>query len=150
MPKTNKNPSEAVEKILRERNVGLKKYIASHLVPFAAELREHCLIEGDIENNMRTIGKDSFTLASELMSACHPSLTSYPKETFPEFIAVMKKFADMRRLAKEMEDDYTQKSMSRSTFSISCIGVFLLFCNHPRRNARVSAFKGRDLCAFRP
>ena len=119
MPETIKqDPSEAVEEILRKRNVELMDYIANHLVTFAAHLQKHGLIEKDTERNMRVTGLGSSHLAQTLMSAYHPSLTQSPRKKFPKFIAVMKEFEDMRELAEEMQADYERASTSRSTSNV--------------------------------
>ena len=115
MPETKQDPSEAVKEILRKRNVDLMDFIANHLIAFASHLYKHGLIEKDTERNMTVTGLDSSHLAQTLMSAYHPSLTQSPREKFPKFIAVMKKFVDMRELAEEMRADYERASTSRST-----------------------------------
>ena len=115
MAETRQDPSKAVKEILQKRNVDLMDYIANHLVTFAAHLRKRGLIEEDTERSMRVTGLDSSHLAQKLMSAYHPSLTLYPRERFPKFIAAMKEFVDMRELAEEMQADYERASTSRST-----------------------------------
>ena len=60
---------------------------------------------------MSVKGEDPYILAKELLDACQPSLLVWPEDTFPKFVAVLKKFVTTERLAEKMEDDFRKASM---------------------------------------
>ena len=101
-----------VERILRNNNVRLKESMSKDLSRIAAHLRAEGLIEKAAEDRMSVIGIAPFELATVLMDACQPSLVFWPEQKFPRFIAVLKKFVTMEKLAIEMEQEFKEASMS--------------------------------------
>ena len=110
---------EVAKRILRENNVELKELMMEELSRIAGYFHQEGLIEQTTVNKMGMIGVDRFSLASDLLSACQPSLEQRPEENFPKFIAVLKKFVTMKKLARKMEDEFKEARMFYyiSTFS---------------------------------
>ena len=107
-----------VEHILRDYNVKLTDFLKGNLVRIAGNLNAEGLIEQVTVDRMRTIGVDRCELAAELLAACQPSLVQYPEEDFPKFIAVLKQYVTMEKLAEEIEDKFKKASM------LWCISTF--------------------------
>ena len=107
-----RDPQEVVESILRKNSMDLYDLMKANLPRIAGYFWTEGLIEKATENRMSAIGVDQYVLAKELLSACQPVLTLWPEETFPRFIAVLKKFETMVKLVQKMEDEFKKASMS--------------------------------------
>ena len=106
---------KVVKRILRTYNVDLKDSIQDDLERIAGDLYAQELITQTTVNSMSVTGMTPFALAAKLVSACQPSLERSPEEKFPRFIALLKKYETVEELAKTMEDEFEEASMSYCT-----------------------------------
>ena len=108
--------SEDLEKVvkglLRKYNVKINEFVKTELQRIAGDFWAAELITKETADSMHVMGVDNYTLATKLMSACHPSLVQNPKENFPKFIEVLKGYETMESLAKEMESKFEQARKS--------------------------------------
>ena len=110
---------QAVQRILRTRNVELKDLIKQDLRKIAGELYAQELISKDTEADVKVPGVAAYDLASNLVNACQPSLEILPEKKFPRFIGVLKKFTATEDLAKAMEAEFKEAGMSWYAWTFS-------------------------------
>ena len=110
---------QVVKRILLKYGMNLKQLMMGSLPMIAGYLLAEGLIEDATERRMTAIGLERFNLASDLLDACKISLEVDPEETFPKFIAVLKRFQTLEKIAKKMEDDFKNASMSWCILVIS-------------------------------
>ena len=97
-----------MEDLLRKNKTKFCDFFQSALPRIAEEFWEAGLIAKETADKTRVMGVGNFTLASQLVEACHPSLVYYPEENFPKFIEVLKRHETMKLLAAEMESKFEQ------------------------------------------
>ena len=101
-----------VASLLRENNVELKDFIKDVLDRITGEFWAKGLITKEAADGVQVQGVGTFQLAAKLMNACQPSLEQFPEEKFPKFIAVLKKYENMKQLAEKMESEFEQARKS--------------------------------------
>ena len=89
----------------------LEEFIKVDLVKIAGHFHAKGLITETAVSRMRVTGVDRIQLAGDLMEACQPSLVQFPVENFPQFIAVLKEFVTMEKIAEKMEEKFKEASM---------------------------------------
>ena len=103
---------KVVKTLLRKNNVKINEFVQNELHKIAGDFWAAELITKETADSMHVTGVANYTLATKLMSACHPSLVQNAEEKFPKFIEVLKGYETMESLAKEMESKFEQARKS--------------------------------------
>ena len=135
------DPQKVVESILRKNSMDLYELMVANLPRIAGYFWKEGLIEKTTKDRMSTTGADQFNLATELLNACQPLLMLWPEENFPRFIAILKKFVTMVKLAQKMEDEFKKASMSWCISHV-CKRLSVVMAYHVRYLTPLAASSG--------
>ena len=119
-----KKLEECVERILREKNTKLKDLLQHVVQRIAGEFWTAGLIDKSVESSMSTRAVDKSGHAKDLLDACHDSLVQRPRENFPKFIEVLKRYETMKSLAAVMESEFQQGRESQHFYLLASLDVY--------------------------